>query len=275
MLDEVRLKIYYRFLELVSLSPIKENNFESSFKRCFIYFDYEREFSGHKINLSDGDIEHLLKHLDEIKLKTTWFTVGKVIEKYPETIFKIKDKGHEIGSHTFTHTSPKVMKRSTLKTDFENFERIRALKKLPVEGFHSPNGQWNTTMFEFLLKNQFTYDVISLPLKGNRITPVKFQMFTKYPIVRFITLGDDWPLFAVKNTRVEVFEYLKNLFLIAKKGDVFGIGFHPWILFSDKNILMGYKDFLSYLKLQKDTIIEPAGLFAKNLLSSRLSSKLS
>ena len=271
----MRLKIYYRFLELVSLSPIKEKNFESSFKRCFIYFDYEREFSGHKINLSDDDIEHLLNHLDEIRLKTTWFTVGKVIEKYPDTIFKIRDKGHEIGSHTFAHTSPKVMKKITLKTDFENFEKIRSIKKLAVEGFHSPNGQWNTTMFEFLLENQFTYDVISLPLTGKKITPMKFQILEKYPIIRLVTLGDDWPLFGAKNSRMEVFKYFQSLFQLAKQGDIFGIGFHPWILFSDKNILLGYKDFLSYLRQQKDTNIEPAGIFINKLLSSKLSSNLS
>ncbi|WP_170065323.1 polysaccharide deacetylase family protein [Salegentibacter salegens] len=261
----MQLKIYYRFLELIALSPIKENNVESSFKKCFIYYDYEREFSGHKINLSDGDIEHLLNHLDEINLKTTWFTVGKVIEKYPETIFKIKERGHEIGSHTFTHTSPKVMKKINLETDFVNFEKICSTEKLSVEGFHSPNGQWNTKMFNFLVKNKFIYDVISLPLTGKKITPMKFQIFKTYPLVRLVTIGDDWPLFGANKSRREVFEYFKSLYLIPKIGDIFGIGFHPWILYSDKSILMGYKDFLSYLNQQENTVIKPAGYFVNNL----------
>jgi hypothetical protein len=119
MLDQILLKIYYRFLALISLHQIKENNFESSCRKCFIYFDYEREFSGHQTNISDCDIEYLLDHLDQVKLKTTWFTVGKVIEKYPNTIPKIVEKGHEIGSHTYAHISPKAMNDINLETDFE------------------------------------------------------------------------------------------------------------------------------------------------------------
>lgn len=264
MLDHIRLRIYYRFLELISLYPIKEKNFEASLKKCFIYFDYEREFSGHQTNISNRDIEYLLDHLDHIKIKTTWFTVGQVIENYSATIPKIVEKGHEIGSHTYAHISPKVMKDFDLETDFESFDKIRSLHKLSVEGFHSPNGQWNISMFDFLLKNKFTYDVISLPLKGQKILPVKFQFFKKYPIVRLVTVGDDWPLFRAEKSRLEVFEYFKELYHKTKNGDIFGIGFHPWILYSDTNILMGYKDFLLFLTQQKDVLIRPARFFVSD-----------
>lgn len=265
MLDQIRLKIYYRFLELISLYPIKEKKTESSFKKCFIYYDYEREFSGHQTNISDSDIEHLLDHLDQMQLKTTWFTVGKVIETYTDTMPKILAKGHEIGSHTYAHISPKVMKEINMETDFESFEKTRSLNKLLIEGFHSPNGQWNISMFDFLLKNKFKYDVISLPLKGQKIWPMKFWFFKVYPIVRLVTVGDDWPLFGAKKSRLEVFEYFKGLYLKTKNGDIFGIGFHPWILFSDKNILLGYKDFLLYITQQKGIIVKPARYFVGDI----------
>lgn len=265
MLNQLRLKIYYRFLELISLHQIKENNLERSFKNCFIYFDYEREFSGHKTEISNSDINHLLDHLDQLKLKTTWFTVGKVIEKYSDTIATIAEHGHEIGSHTYGHISPKVMNKFTLEDDFSNFKRVQSQFQIVANGFHSPNGQWNISMFDYLVKNQFTYDVISLPLKGKDILPMKFKFFKSNPIVRLVTIGDDWPLFGAERNRNEVFEFFKDLYLKTKIGDVFGIGFHPWILYSDENILLGYKDFLHYLTQQKDVRINTANYFVDKL----------
>jgi hypothetical protein len=120
-------------------------------------------------------------------------------------------------------------------------------------------------MFDFLLKNKFTYDVICLPFKRQKILPMKFQFFKVYPIVRLVTVGDDWSLFGAEKSRLQVFEYFKDLYLKTKNGDIFGIGFHPWILCSDKNILMGYKDFLLYLTQQKDIIIKPARYFVSDL----------
>lgn len=264
MLNEIRLKFYYRFLELISLSPVKKENSENKFKNCFIYYDYEREFSGHKTNISDSEVEHLLEHLDQFKLKTTWFTVGKVIERYTETISKIAEKGHEIGSHTYGHISPKVMNKIDMRTDFEKFDKERSRNNLHIEGFHSPNGQWNISMFDYLLNYNFSYDVLSLPNSKRKIQPMKFSFLRSYPIIRLVTIGDDWPLFGAGKSRTEVFEYFKALYLNTKKGDTFGIGFHPWILYSDKNILSGYKDFIYFITQQNDVIIKPAIFFAKS-----------
>lgn len=266
MIKKIRQKIYYRFLELISLSQINEENDEIKFKNCFIYYDYEREFSGHITKISDSNIYDLLMHLDQIKIKTTWFTVGKVVEKYFKTIIRIAEKGHEIGSHTYSHSSPLVMTKDTMKEDFKKFEDLKNEKKLSIEGFHSPNGLWDISMFNFLSSYKYLYDVISLPIKEQNIKPLRFTFFLiPNRIVRLVTLGDDWDLYQANKSRLEVFNYFKNLYLKTKIGDTFGIGFHPWILYSDENILMGYKDFLLYLTEQKNTKIRPAKYYVKKL----------
>ena len=47
--------------------------------------------------------ERLLKLWDEYNIKTTWFIPGHSIESFPETMAKVRDAGHEIGLHGYTH----------------------------------------------------------------------------------------------------------------------------------------------------------------------------
>jgi peptidoglycan/xylan/chitin deacetylase (PgdA/CDA1 family) len=47
----------------------------------------------------------LLKILDENKITATFFVEGYLCEKLPTLVSKIKDNGHEIGSHGYDHSS--------------------------------------------------------------------------------------------------------------------------------------------------------------------------
>jgi peptidoglycan/xylan/chitin deacetylase (PgdA/CDA1 family) len=47
--------------------------------------------------------EKVLELLDAHKAKATFFCIGKNIEQHPEIFNLIKDKGHHIGSHTYSH----------------------------------------------------------------------------------------------------------------------------------------------------------------------------
>ncbi len=45
----------------------------------------------------------LLAGLEERGVKATFFLVGSLVEQYPEVVREIADKGHLIGSHTYSH----------------------------------------------------------------------------------------------------------------------------------------------------------------------------
>lgn len=47
----------------------------------------------------------ILNVLSSLKIKATFFCVGKSAKKYPEIINEIKQKGHSIGNHGFSHTN--------------------------------------------------------------------------------------------------------------------------------------------------------------------------
>ncbi|THW42231.1 glucose 1-dehydrogenase [Aureobasidium pullulans] len=48
-------------------------------------------------------LERLLKLFDKHDIKATFFTPAHTIESFPEQLAKVKDAGHEIGLHGYTH----------------------------------------------------------------------------------------------------------------------------------------------------------------------------
>ncbi|KAK8171371.1 hypothetical protein BKA80DRAFT_306120 [Phyllosticta citrichinensis] len=51
-------------------------------------------------------VDRLLKLFDKNGIKATWFVPGHTIESFPEQMAKVRDAGHEIGLHGYTHEAP-------------------------------------------------------------------------------------------------------------------------------------------------------------------------
>jgi len=51
----------------------------------------------------DEGLPAILELLEKYKVKATFFTLGLVAEKRPKAVAAIIDKGHELGSHGFSH----------------------------------------------------------------------------------------------------------------------------------------------------------------------------
>ena len=235
-----------------------------SYKRnLFIYFDYEREFGGFTTSITDADIQKILSELKINNIKTTWFTVGKIFEKYPDSIQAILKDGHEIGSHTYSHQPPFRTSVKMIKEDFSSFERISD-KFATIRGFHSPNGLWSLSMFKELINYGFQYDLMRK--QGGKITfPYSVSIHKQRRIIRLQTIGDDWPLFVNRRNSSGVLKYLVDLTKKIQKGNIGGIGFHPWVLYADKNIFSGFMQFINYIKNNSDYEIQSACHFVNEL----------
>lgn len=53
--------------------------------------------------------ERLLKMFDKYGIKTTWFIPGHSLESFPKEMAAVRDAGHEIGLHGYSHENPKDM----------------------------------------------------------------------------------------------------------------------------------------------------------------------
>ncbi len=80
----------------------------------------------------------ILDMLDELNVKVTFFVVGRIAERYPGLISLMAERGHEIGSHGYTHRRLDRIPRSEAVE-----EVLRSLKVLrdiyEVKSFRAPN----------------------------------------------------------------------------------------------------------------------------------------
>lgn len=80
----------------------------------------------------------------------TFFVPGRVAERYPEAVQAIMDRGHEIGHHGYTHTSP-----TKLTPDEEELELVKGLDVLRgfgahVEGYRSPAWEFSARTLQLI-----------------------------------------------------------------------------------------------------------------------------
>lgn len=91
---------------------------------------YSVEREDHRIALTfdcawnADDIDQVLAALDQYHAKATFFLVGDWAEKYPDSVVKIKDHGHEIGSHSYKHGDYTKMSEEELLADMKKCDDV-------------------------------------------------------------------------------------------------------------------------------------------------------
>jgi polysaccharide deacetylase family protein (PEP-CTERM system associated) len=131
----------------------------------------ENVVDGHKYK--DRVIENtrlFLHWLEEHKFNCTFFTVGKIGEKYPELIKEIVAKGHEIACHSYDHTPIDKQGKENFRADLD--KNIAALLRAgagEIKGFRAPvfsltkNSEWAHSI---LKEAGITYSSSVLPAKN-------------------------------------------------------------------------------------------------------------
>jgi len=84
----------------------------------------------------------LLDLLERHQVKATFFVIGQIIEKHPETIRLILSKGHELGNHSYSHKSLIFENPWFIRSEIEKTDRL--LRQLGVKQeihFRAPYGR--------------------------------------------------------------------------------------------------------------------------------------
>jgi peptidoglycan/xylan/chitin deacetylase (PgdA/CDA1 family) len=115
----------------------------------------------------DTFIPHVLKVLDELGIKITFFIVGQdaSIQTNHKALRMITYAGHEVGNHSFSHESwlntlpkEKIIKEIELTETF--IDSTTGMKPI---GFRGPGFSWSKDVLEILHDKGYLYDASTLP----------------------------------------------------------------------------------------------------------------
>lgn len=88
--------------------------------------------------------KEILDILDEYGVKATFFLVGLWVDKYPELVKEIHDRGHEIGNHSDSHPHMSQLTESQIVKELDGVsDKIEAITGVRPTLFRPPYGDYN------------------------------------------------------------------------------------------------------------------------------------
>lgn len=99
------------------------------------------------LTFDDGPGMYTAKFLDFLRekdIKVTFFMIGNLISRYPETVKQMAADGHELGYHSYDHSFQTTIEISKVKSDFSKTQDILyELTGRKATVWRSPGGFYN------------------------------------------------------------------------------------------------------------------------------------
>lgn len=115
-----------------------------------------------------GITEFVLEELSKYNAKATFFCIGKNVEKHPSLLKMIKENGHSIGSHSYSHLHAHYNSGNDYLNDIKRFD---GLMNLPL--FRPPFGALTFRTYFALRKKK---DIVLWHLSSNDFALEKFNL---------------------------------------------------------------------------------------------------
>ncbi|KAB3535396.1 polysaccharide deacetylase family sporulation protein PdaB [Alkaliphilus pronyensis] len=124
----------------------------------------------------DDFTDDILDTLDKYNVKTTFFLVGFWVDKYPDWVKEIHERGHEVGNHSSTHPHmSKLSKENIIKELQTTGDKIKSITGIQPTVFRPPFGDYNNLLIETAEELGYytiQWDVDSLDWKEMGVQPV-------------------------------------------------------------------------------------------------------
>ncbi len=118
----------------------------------------------------------ILNILDKYDVKSTFFLVGFWIDKYPEHVKEIYNRGHDVGNHSTNHPyMTKLTEEQILKELNDTGNKIKKITGEKPNLFRPPFGDYNDRLINICKGNDYyviQWDVDSLDWKELGVQPV-------------------------------------------------------------------------------------------------------
>jgi polysaccharide deacetylase family protein (PEP-CTERM system associated) len=116
----------------------------------------------------DEPLDKLLELFEAYDVKGTFFALGWYGIHYPELLRKIKNKGHEIGSHGMTHVLNSEITDEVMSHEVKDSKKVleEAIQS-EVIGYRATSFTVSDKFIDLLVLSGYRYDSSYFPFKGN------------------------------------------------------------------------------------------------------------
>jgi len=198
-------------------------------------------------------ISKIIPLLERHKVKATFFTTARVIEKFPFIFKALKKQGHEIAIHGYDHKRFDDLsideKEFQIKKSVEIFRKI--LNQNP-KGFRAPQHSIDKPTLKILKNNNFSYDSSLTPF--NIIQPLFFPKKLKHELKSFFSKRQKYNIY--KNLyEIPVSSLLIPFVSLPLRIFPWQIlKIYLWFLQGTNNTLVFYAHSWDFIKLPKSRI---------------------
>ena len=92
----------------------------------------------------DADFKQIMEILDKHNVKTTFFMTGEWVEKYPECVKTLVEKGHDLGNHSTTHPDMTTLSKEQQREQILAVHNaVKELTGYEMDLFRPPYGAYN------------------------------------------------------------------------------------------------------------------------------------
>ena len=90
------------------------------------------------------DFHKIMKILDKHKVKVTFFMTGEWVEKNPDCVKELVEKGHDLGNHSENHDDMTTLSEAEMRAEIQDcHDRVKKLADYDMKLFRPPYGAYN------------------------------------------------------------------------------------------------------------------------------------
>ncbi len=200
------------------------------------------EWDGFEDRLATGT-NRLLDLLDQCGVRATFFVLGYAAERAPRLVRRIHARGHEIGTHGYSHGFVYQLGPDAFARDLaRSLDILRNLVDADIVGHRAPffsithQSPW---AYRILVEHGIRYDSSVFPVRNYRYgmpdaprtvyrTP---EGLIEFPLTTLRLLGTNWPIAGGAYFRLLPYTVTRLGFIKAiRHGDPAVFYLHPWEL---------------------------------------------
>ncbi len=151
--------------------------------------------------------EQLLDGLSERNVKATFFVTGEHASLHPDVIARMKEEGHVIGNHTYSHMQLNKGNREKFKEELvKTNEIIESITGEEVIYVRPPYGSWDKKLEEELNMFPVLWTIDPLDWCSDNVDSITGKVVSKAKENDIILLHDYYP-----STITAAFQIIDNL----------------------------------------------------------------